>query len=131
MMSKPSQEEELEALRGGGSSAWISGGHSDSVRSRRGMFATVAGAEHIPEVSALLSVFLMYSILRGGEGRFMECAFEGVADLCREAMVSWREGKTKESSRGIASDALRRRGVRELEEELSSLGNLFVEVSLG
>ena len=130
MMSKPSQEEELEALRGGGSSAWISGGHSDSVRSRRGMFATVAGAEHIPDGSAL-SVFPVYSILRGGEGRFMECAFEGVADLCREAMVSWREGKTKESSRGIASDALRRRGVRELEEEHSSLGNLFVGVSLG
>ena len=36
----------------------------------------------------------------------MECVFEGVADLSRDAMVSWREGKTKESSRETASDTL-------------------------
>ena len=63
MMSKPSQDlEELEDLRGEGSSAsWPPGVglEEDSVR-RRGMSATVAGAEHIPEV---LSGFLVHSIL--------------------------------------------------------------------
>lgn len=61
-MSKPSQDlEELEALRGGSSDSWLSGAglNDDSVR-RRGMSATVAGAEHIPE---LLSGFLVHSIL--------------------------------------------------------------------
>ena len=66
MMSKPSQEEELEAqteesLMGRGSFAWLSGGLPDSV-SRRGISATVAGAEHIPDVSEL-SNFLVDSIL--------------------------------------------------------------------
>ena len=62
MMSKPSQDlEELEALRGEGISASLmSGGlKEDSVR-RRGMSATVAGAEHIP---VLLPGFLVHSIL--------------------------------------------------------------------
>ena len=61
MMSKPSQEEELESLRGQGSFARLSAGLLDSV-SRRGMSATVPGAEHIPDVSEL-SGFLLYSIL--------------------------------------------------------------------
>ena len=58
----------------------------------------------------------------------MECVFEGVADLSRDAMVSWREGKTKESSRETASDTLRRRGAREFEEDLPS--KFFVAISL-
>ena len=62
MMSKPSQDlEELEALRGEGISASLmsEGLKEDSVK-RRGMSATVAGAEHIP---ALLPGFFVHSIL--------------------------------------------------------------------
>ena len=61
----------------------------------------------------------------------MDCALEGVADFFRDAMVSWREGKTKASSREIASDTLRWRGVREFEEELPSLSRLVVCVTFG
>ena len=59
MMSKPSQDlEELEALRGEGISASLmsEGLKEDSVR-RRGMSATVAGAELIHDVSELFLVF--------------------------------------------------------------------------
>ena len=48
--------------------------------------------------------------------------------VSRDALVSLREGKSKESSREISLDILRRRGTRELEEDLPY--RFFVGLSL-
>ena len=55
----------------------------------------------------------------------MDCVFEGVADFWRDAMVVWREGKTKESSRDITSNGLR---LTAFNEEFSSSGRQLVGV---
>ena len=89
------------------------------------MSATVAGAESKPDVSKSLSRCLKPSLFSGGEGRFMDCVFEGVADFWRDAMVVWREGKTKESSRDITSNGLR---LTAFSEEFSSSGRQLVGV---